>query len=54
MIDLVEYYRVLHWDIPLGEIVLFDSYLFYESGNNAAEEKLNSFLKARWATKYGK
>jgi len=27
---------------------------FYEPGENAAEEKLNSFLKARWATKYGK
>ena len=27
---------------------------FYEPGENAAEEKLNSFLKARWTTKYGK
>lgn len=25
---------------------------FYEPGSNAAEDKLNSFLKARWATKY--
>ncbi len=33
---------------------LITNIIFYEPGQNAAEEKFNSFLKERWATKYGK